>query len=754
MLRRYRRIWSGNFVEYFLYFLLLSLLVIFLLGGTMYYYSASILRRDAIASNNNTLTMLKNAQEVVFAQVDKSMETIILDPQYQDYMYLVYKQDLTTQIHLRMKLDDVVNVNDYIHSVYLYYYKDDYVLSTNQGPVYLQDFKDADFTGELRRTIPEKKLVRTRTINYDNSLQDQQVISVVRPLPLFFTGKPSAYLIINIKAAYLQQVIDSIKTNEDSSVMVADGAGNIISRKSDTGHEDREIVRQLIAQDNGQVADHRVIKSGQGDILVSYLKSDKYDWMYIYATPLSMVTQSISLWSKVSLLLCLSVLFFSQLGSLFLSNRIFVPVKRIMDTNKDLTLMLQDYEIHTRNSLFTALLKGTEEVDDKLMDRISYYGINCDYDGYFLICIVVLDDFAKFMNANTEQQRNTFVHHITESISAAAFAQREVKGFIVESNTNELALVLNFKAMQEAEAVKARGYGLVNLIHEMLAKDEPYTFTIGVSTLCKGISEVSKAYYEALSALHFKLMQGNNHVLFSEHLVKTEKHVLYPLSIEKKLFSSLNLGDREAIHTHLKEFGTYIYNNIPDASETVRLFFLQLFTSTLKNLHEMDVYPSLVSEIGHISYTDLLQQETIEGLIDYMMELYEQILSCMEVKKGQVHQKQMEAICEYIRQNLSTDLKLERIAEQFYFSSSYLRKLFKEEYGVTLKGFILNERIGLAKRLLEDPSIRIIDVAERVGYMSVTSFSKTFKIETGTSPGEYRTHLLFTKERNEPLDPQ
>jgi two-component system response regulator YesN len=279
-------------------------------------------------------------------------------------------------------------------------------------------------------------------------------------------------------------------------------------------------------------------------------------------------------------------------------------------------------------------------------------------------------------------------------------------------------------------------------MHETLAGEKPHTFTVGVSTVIKGMKEVSKAYYEAVSALNFKLTLGNNHVIFNEHLVNTEKHVPYPLAIEKKLCSSLNLGDREAIRTHLKEFQTYIYDNIPNSSETVRLFFLQLFTSSLKNMYELDAYPSLVSGIGHMSYTGLLQQETIEGMNGYMTGLYDEILSYMETKRGQIHKEKMEAVSEYIRQHLSTDLKLERIAEQFYFSSSYLRKLFKDEYGLTLKEFIFNERITLAKRLLEDPVLTISNIAEQVGYMSVTSFSKAFKSGTGTTPGEYRTRLL------------
>ena len=47
-------------------------------------------------------------------------------------------------------------------------------------------------------------------------------------------------------------------------------------------------------------------------------------------------------------------------------------------------------------------------------------------------------------------------------------------------------------------------------------------------------------------------------------------------------------------------------------------------------------------------------------------------------------------------------------------------------------------RIEKAKQLLQDPAMRIHEVAEQVGYSDVAHFSKSFKKITGKAPGEYR----------------
>lgn len=42
---------------------------------------------------------------------------------------------------------------------------------------------------------------------------------------------------------------------------------------------------------------------------------------------------------------------------------------------------------------------------------------------------------------------------------------------------------------------------------------------------------------------------------------------------------------------------------------------------------------------------------------------------------------------------------------------------------------------------MKDPSLRLADIAEMVGFLDVAHFSRVFKKLTGVSAGEYRNHL-------------
>ena len=66
------------------------------------------------------------------------------------------------------------------------------------------------------------------------------------------------------------------------------------------------------------------------------------------------------------------------------------------------------------------------------------------------------------------------------------------------------------------------------------------------------------------------------------------------------------------------------------------------------------------------------------------------------------------------------------------------------EYRHTGKRFseLLNQiRIQKAKELLKEPSLRVCDVSEAVGFLDVAHFSRVFKKQTSCSSKEYRNQL-------------
>ena len=83
-------------------------------------------------------------------------------------------------------------------------------------------------------------------------------------------------------------------------------------------------------------------------------------------------------------------------------------------------------------------------------------------------------------------------------------------------------------------------------------------------------------------------------------------------------------------------------------------------------------------------------------------------------------------------------LSLGEVADHVYVSQWHLSKLLNRETGQSFFDLLGALRIGRAKELLADPSIRIHEVAEATGFSDVGHFSRSFKRFAGCTPGEYR----------------
>jgi len=96
-------------------------------------------------------------------------------------------------------------------------------------------------------------------------------------------------------------------------------------------------------------------------------------------------------------------------------------------------------------------------------------------------------------------------------------------------------------------------------------------------------------------------------------------------------------------------------------------------------------------------------------------------------------------IIKYIEENYYLNgININDISEKLEVTSSYLSKLLKKETGVSFIDYLTNMRMKKAMYIMEDPTIKIYDVAELVGYSNQHYFCRAFKRAVGFSPTEYK----------------
>ena len=68
----------------------------------------------------------------------------------------------------------------------------------------------------------------------------------------------------------------------------------------------------------------------------------------------------------------------------------------------------------------------------------------------------------------------------------------------------------------------------------------------------------------------------------------------------------------------------------------------------------------------------------------------------------------------------------------------YLNRLFKLQYDITIRSFILEKRLNDAAENLIQTNKKIVDIAYESGFDSVSSFYRSFKKHMGMAPSDYR----------------
>ncbi|MFJ7726759.1 response regulator [Neobacillus sp. NPDC097160] len=103
----------------------------------------------------------------------------------------------------------------------------------------------------------------------------------------------------------------------------------------------------------------------------------------------------------------------------------------------------------------------------------------------------------------------------------------------------------------------------------------------------------------------------------------------------------------------------------------------------------------------------------------------------------------IERVLHYFQKTPLDQITLKDAAERVHMNPSYLSQLFKQQLNKKFVDYITELRIEESKRLLVKTSLRMSEIAERVGYSDLAYFSNNFKKITGFSPSEFRKSAIF-----------
>ena len=100
--------------------------------------------------------------------------------------------------------------------------------------------------------------------------------------------------------------------------------------------------------------------------------------------------------------------------------------------------------------------------------------------------------------------------------------------------------------------------------------------------------------------------------------------------------------------------------------------------------------------------------------------------------------RQCAAVRRYIDLHFKEPLTLEQLAEEAHMNKYYLAHAFKREYGVSPISYMISRRVEESKYLLAETDLSMSQIAQLLGFSSLSYFSQVFRRTQSLTPMEYR----------------
>lgn len=211
---------------------------------------------------------------------------------------------------------------------------------------------------------------------------------------------------------------------------------------------------------------------------------------------------------------------------------------------------------------------------------------------------------------------------------------------------------------------------------------------------------------------------------------------------EKQLEARLN---RYLDESDDKAINTFFSRELPAMNLTgheIKNCCLMLINTLFQYIDRVGSCREVIAQSKLEMLEHIIISKNMDEIVSFTHTVFRDILD-FQLKKTAGSERIAESIREYIALHYSDpDLSVMKIADVLKISPSYASTVFRRFEGVNINRFITRMRIKKASALLMDPSKKVSDVSQMVGYTDSRYFTKVFRRHQGLTPTEHRKCII------------
>lgn len=755
--------------RFLIYFISVNLLVASTMGILLYIRTSETIKRKTEEANQNMLIQISNSVDMLLKMVDQYTDQIPLDQDVISLPGYLNTRDTSLLIPINEKMRYLLNANDDIYDIAIYYVDKNKVFVVDNGVNELEDYLYKDILMSNIKKLPlEMKMALSFGVkdkrDYSKLLN---VVSIVKPVPTN-GSKPYAYVMVVIGEKFFTNILNSISNSSYAEIYITNNDGDIISTNTRNRKYSGLISKDYLESQLNKKIYNKVEMYDREKVLVTATTSEAYKWKFISITPYKSLSGDIQIIKNYSIIVSLLSIVLGIFASFFLSTRISrsinkiirlfrnesgtvdekdvfkyieMNVNRLVKNKESIEQSLDEHMPVLRNNYLTGILLGDSTDRAGIEERFGYYGINLEIDADYMVYVISMGNKGCLSGKYTERQISMMLVYMMGVIDD--LISRENQGIVINTRPDELAIVLLIPAGICKEEVRQKVAGLGDDIIKSIFNITTCKMHMAASNSYNEISQLFLAYNEATEALEYHAFAGESDIIFYEDIksIKEESYS-YPLIKEDDLLSALRKGNpAEVMEKNKAIFKAFASLN---GTNKVMVCYMQLLSSAIRIAYEARINAENELDESKL-YSEVLSFKSAFEAQDWFEKLFERILELSRCRKDSKNRTIIDAVEKYICDNYEKDLSLTTLSGMVYMSANYFAKVFKDETSKQVKQYINEVRIEKAKEFLRNPKYKISDVAGAVGYDNMHSFLYLFKGYMGMTPGEYRSSVLQLK---------
>lgn len=213
---------------------------------------------------------------------------------------------------------------------------------------------------------------------------------------------------------------------------------------------------------------------------------------------------------------------------------------------------------------------------------------------------------------------------------------------------------------------------------------------------------------------------------------------VYPLDKEEELRQAIRVGDKSGAQRLLNELLGIIFFSSGNSLERIKFRILELLILLSRSALEGGAPEEDIMELSFTCQREISRLSSTEAAARWLSGMLHEYTSMVFDARSIKHADSIIKALQYLHRSYREKITLKDIADHVSLSPTYFSKLFNEEMGCTVTGYINRLRITQAKSLLKNTSFNLVDIAGIVGFEDQSYFSRVFKSVTGVTPGKFR----------------